>query len=153
MNMPRVQVRALIVRYGRLLLTKNSDHNEEFYLLPGAAVEFGETMTEALQRGCREQLGCEVTIEDVAVVRDYRGAQHEFADVEAGQQEVDVMFRCSVPDEVMPEFEGSAEEGWQTGIRWVPTDQLQPVPLYPAALKMWFRTAPADRKVYLGDVN
>jgi len=62
-----VAVIALILNQeGKILLQKRNDpsipeaHGK--WEFPGGGVEFGETLKEALERECQEEIGCEVTI-------------------------------------------------------------------------------------------
>ena len=51
---------------GSILLQKRHDpsipESHGKWEFPGGGVEFGETLKEALQRECKEEIGCEVTI-------------------------------------------------------------------------------------------
>ena len=66
----RTAIKALIVRDGSLLVTVNSHWTPLFYLLPGGGQQFGESMLEACARECREEVGVDVTVGEVAFVRD-----------------------------------------------------------------------------------
>jgi len=59
-RLPRLRVAAAVMREGRLLLVRHRKGEEEYYLLPGGGVKWGESMTEALHREVREETGLEV---------------------------------------------------------------------------------------------
>jgi ADP-ribose pyrophosphatase YjhB (NUDIX family) len=62
---PRVRVSAFIVVDGRVLLVRQHRAAERgappYWLLPGGAVEFGETLATALTREIDEELGVRIT--------------------------------------------------------------------------------------------
>ena len=148
----RPAIKALIVRDGALLVTVNTHWTPLFYLLPGGGQQFGESMREACVRECREEVGVEVTVGEVAFVRDYIGSRHEFADWDSHYHQIEVVFWATLAPGAEP-VHGPAGDSFQTGIRWVPLDELADAPLWPQALKGWLAADPADRPVYLGDVN
>ena len=72
----RNAARALILRDGEiLLLRKEDDDGSERYALPGGAQDPGETLRQALNRECLEEIGTEVEIRDLLHV----AATHPFA--------------------------------------------------------------------------
>ncbi len=155
---PRVRnsVKAIIVRDGKVLVTVNEDPLGEFLLLPGGGQRFGETMVEALQRECREELGCEVIVGEMVGARDYIGSHHEFAEQDGRFHQVEIMFTCQLVPGCQPHMGplGDDEGDWaQTGIEWVPLAELPHRRIYPSVLRAWLPTLPEPEKRYLGDVN
>jgi 8-oxo-dGTP diphosphatase len=148
----RPAIKALIVRDGALLVTVNSHWTPLFYLLPGGGQQFGESMREAVVRECREEIGADVEVGEVAFVRDYIGSRHEFAEQDSHYHQIEVVFWAALAPGSEP-VHGSTGDTFQTGIRWVPLDELDDAPLWPQALKGWLRTEPDERPTYLGDVN
>ncbi len=57
---PRLRVAVALMRGGRLLLVRHRKEGEDYYLLPGGGVKWGESMEEALRREVREETGLEV---------------------------------------------------------------------------------------------
>lgn len=154
----RVGAKAIVVHDGRLLVTANRDHAaghnpEVFYLLPGGGIEFGEATADAVRRECREETCIDVEVGELACIRDYIGASHEFSHWDSGFHQVDLMFWATPTDPSQVPQVGEVLDTWQTDAMWVPFDQLDDLLLYPAALKEWLRMDPAERPLYLGDVN
>ena len=149
----RPSIKALVVRDGAGVVTVNSHVSERFYLLPGGGQDHGESMADTVRRECREEINARVRVGDVAYVRDYIGAHHEFAEWDAHFHQIEITFWCELltPDD---EFGiGHVGDTFQIGWQWLAWDELADAPLYPAELKTWLRTDPAQRPVYLGDVN
>ena len=150
----RNSAKAIIIEDGRILLTRNRDKNGTFYLLPGGGQRHGESLAEAVERECMEELGVRVFVGDLLLVRDYISAHHEFADEDGGLHQVELMFRCRI-------LEGEAHAGetpddWQTGVEWVEMSELREIRLYPSALvEPLQRIARGENPEvrYLGDVN
>jgi 8-oxo-dGTP diphosphatase len=59
---PTIRISGLIVDDGRVLLVQQARGDDSYWLLPGGSVEYGETMAEALQRECLEELCLEVFV-------------------------------------------------------------------------------------------
>lgn len=154
----RVGAKALVIHDGHLLVTANRDHAEghnpeAFYLLPGGGIEFGEATSDAVRRECLEETSIDVEVGELACIRDYIGASHEFSHWDSGFHQVDLMFWATPTTASQVPRTGEVLDTWQTGARWVPLDQLDDLALYPAALKQWLRLDPSARPLYLGDVN
>ena len=66
----RNAVRALIIREGRILLLRKEDERGERFALPGGAQDLGETLEQALNRECQEEIGTGVQIIDLVHVAD-----------------------------------------------------------------------------------
>jgi len=150
----RNSAKALILRAGKLLCTKNlSQFNEIYYLLPGGGQEPGETLVAALQRECVEETGITIAVKNLRYVRDYIADHHEFKHIHAGIHQIEYMFECELLEEckVAP---GHAPDQYQVGVEWIPLDALQDFRLYPQILKKLISAGGAfSGPVYLGDVN
>jgi ADP-ribose pyrophosphatase YjhB (NUDIX family) len=149
----RVATKAIIVRDARLLVTVNSGDFPTFYLCPGGGQDHGEDAHQALRRECREEIGCDVSVGDLAFMRDYIGADHEFADKDGWVHQQEVYFFCSLAPDVEPRFNSDTGDTWQTGISWLPVRGLLEEPLWPKALARWLAAPSSDRRAYLGNVN
>lgn len=149
----RPSIKALVIEDDRLLVTANTGETDHFYLLPGGGQEWGESMVETLHRECLEEVSTRVVVGDLACVRDYIGARHEFAEWDAHFHQIELIFWCQrEPGQDEPHV-GSVADDFQTGVVWLPLSELDDAPLYPAELKSWLKTDPATRPTYLGPVN
>lgn len=147
----RLSAKALVVRDGRLLLMRARDGAGGYYLLPGGGQKRGETLHEALVRECLEETGVLVAPGKPRYIRDYIAARHEFAAVNRGFHQVEIMFECAF---VRKAGRAHAPDRSQTGAEWVPCSRLGRIRLYPSLLKILI--APDGRlrgPVYLGDSN
>lgn len=147
----RISAKALVMRGGRLLLMRARDRAGAYYLLPGGGVKNGETLRGALVRECLEETGMLVSPGEPRYIRDYIAANHEFAGVNRGFHQVEIMFECAF---VRRAGKAHAPDQSQTGAEWVPLARLGKIRLYPSLLKILI--SPTGRlrgPRYLGDSN
>ena len=148
----RNSAKAVIIKDGRLLLTKNTDDFGSFYLLPGGGVEPGENLHEALARECMEEASAKIEIGDILFIRDYIGRNHEFAKWDADMHQVEFMFECRVLNE-NELGNGAAPDSAQTGVEWLEIGRLGEYRIYPSVLKdVLGENGKKVNTVYLGDI-
>lgn len=146
----RSAAKAIIIQDGKLLAIKCvSWKNETYYLLPGGGQNPGEPLTAALKRECLEEIGAEVDVGELLLVRDYIGLNHEFSDKHANEHQLELMFACTLKS---PPRQGTNPDTAQVGIEWLPLDRLEEFLLFPRTLRGVLKN-PAGAKIYLGDVN
>lgn len=148
----RNSMKAIIIRNDTILLQKNEDKFGVFYLLPGGGMNAGETMHQALQRECKEEIGTEVTIGELRFIREYIGSNHEFAELDSDVHQIEFMFVCTLPDGYEPQA-GHTPDDRQIAVEWMQLNALHTIPLYPAVLKPILPDIRGNAPVYLGDVN
>lgn len=148
----RVSVKAVIIRDNRVLLVRNTDELGDWYLLPGGGQAHGETLEEALQRECHEEIGVRVVMGRLLFIRDYIAANHEFAREDAGVHQLELMFRCRLLPGMSPSC-GGTPDPFQSGIDWLPLHGLEGFRLYPSPLRRLLGSPLPRGAVYLGDVN
>lgn len=148
----RPSIKAIIVRDAHLLVIANRNAaGETFYILPGGGQEPLESVPQASQRECLEEIGVGVRIGALLYVRDYIAKNHQFAHENPLFHGLELMFECSLEDGLEPQT-GSVPDEWQTGVAWLPLEQLPELPLYPKVLRELIPRGDQSR-VYLGDVN
>ena len=86
----RISAKAIVVRHGCVLLVRNHDAEGEWYCLPGGGQAHGETLADALQRECLEEIGCHVVVGRLLFVRDYIAVHHEFVEQDSGAHQVEI---------------------------------------------------------------
>lgn len=149
----RNSAKAIIVRNHQVLLTKNVDHMGNFYLFPGGGQEKGETLAQAVVRECQEEIGREVEVLDLRHVREYIGANHEFAEWDSDIHQVEFYFECRLVDEG-DLFQGHNPDEYQVGVEWIDLSTLDQIRLYPHSLAKPLMNQDAQPVVcYVGDTN
>lgn len=154
MSAIRNSAKAVIIEDDLILLTLNQDKKGLFYLLPGGGQRHGESLGDALVRECLEETGLHIFVGQLLLVRDYISSHHEFAKDDVGTHQVEFMFRCQVSQGEARV--GNVPDKWQTGVEWVPVEELNDIRLYPAAIIEPLKNIAGGRPTglcYLGDVN
>lgn len=154
----RNSCKVIVLDSGRILFTMNRDREGVFLMLPGDGQRFGETLVEAARRETMEETGLAVEVGSLLLVREYIGANHEFASEDGDAHQTEFLFEASlVPgDPVSGPAGPSAMDTWQTGISWIRTEDLGGFRIYPSVLASILPAVAAGTyggPVYLGDVN
>ena len=145
-------VRAVILRERQLLLLRKAyEDGSERYVLPGGAQDAGETLTDALQRECREEIGTEVIVSGLLYLADYfkpRTSQPEVI-----RQQLELLFLCEVPGDYVAQ-NGHAPDKHQDAVVWVAQDHLTNIQLSPSDLVGCLSSAGlTSHPVYLGEIK
>ena len=143
-----VRVAAVLVKEGRVLLARHEKGGESYWVLPGGAVEPGETLAEALRRELREEAGLALEPGDILFVN--AGYQPE---AETGA----VYFSATLTGDAGTESRVEEVGGETPGevlreVRWVPVEELGHLDLRPdirSELLEYLRTGRV-RSRYLG---
>lgn len=61
--MPRRIARAIVVHDGSILIIKRNKHGQQFYSLPGGAIEAGESTQQAAVRELREETSIKASVQ------------------------------------------------------------------------------------------
>ena len=68
---PRIRVSVIAIRsHSELLLVKHRGSKDEAWLLPGGALEYGETLEECAQREIKEEAGVEIGTCELAYISE-----------------------------------------------------------------------------------
>lgn len=125
----RNAARALIVRHEKILLLKKQGGGRGIrYALPGGAQDPGETLVEALNRECLEEIGTTVEVGELIQVADF----FKLRDTEPPSQRhvVEFLFRCDIADNYSPR-NGHRPDKHQVDVVWTELDGLAQLPLFP----------------------
>ncbi|BAZ17733.1 Nudix/MutT family protein [Calothrix sp. NIES-4071] len=151
----RNAAKALIIRDHHLLAITKRDAIGVWYLLPGGGQKHGETLEQALQRECLEEIGAVVKIHNLVFVREFIGKNHleDCTDVEWCKlvHSIDFIFACSIPDDYVLGNGTLPDEG-QEKVEWLPIAKLHEYRIYPSQLKHLLMNQ-INSEVYLGDVS
>jgi ADP-ribose pyrophosphatase YjhB (NUDIX family) len=141
---PRLRVSAILRWQGRVLLCRHEKGGKAVWLLPGGGVNAGESLTDALGRELREEVGLEppsfegpvALVDSIAPDRTIR-AKHVVHIIFAGQ------------------LDGSLEavtsqDAAVSGHRLFALDELDGIVLHPPIARFLGRWQPGDPAAYLG---
>lgn len=143
---PRIRVSAILRREDRILLIRQEKRGEQYWLLPGGGVNYGESLTHALQRELTEECGIEEDLplegpvavaESIAPERSLR-AKHVVHIIFAGY------LGGRSLDAVM------SQDAAIRGHRLFGVDELAEVRLHPPIQRFLMRWESGDPVVYLG---
>lgn len=128
---PRVRVSGMIWnRDQQLLLVRQGRPGHPRWMLPGGGVDPGESMTVALARELREELGCaQVAVaEPCALVESIAPDTHA-----SGRHLIHVVFRVDVPatTQIVVGRQPDVEDRAVQEIRWVERAEILKLPLHP----------------------
>lgn len=124
----RVRASALIVQNNAILLVEFNDENGLHYNLPGGGIETGETLIEAVKREAREEASVEIEVGDVAFLYEY--APFKNADKYGTVHSLTTIFECTLKEDEEPRISPTPDPN-QTGVKWIPLNELSQVILYP----------------------
>lgn len=147
---PRSSVRALIVQNGKVLVNRCEREGETYYLLPGGGQDHQEDLGTALRREIKEEVGCEIKINELVFVFDYIGAKDPNKLANPHFHAVHHIFWCELVD---PENLGKncLMDTNQTGHEWLPLNQLEEFKFYPKQIIPSLQN-PKEAKLYLGSL-
>ena len=125
---PRLAVRAVIKRAGRLLIV-NAYPGEvsDLWCAPGGGVERGESLPDNLRREVFEETGLAVDILDPCLV-------NEFHDPAGSFHQVDVYFRCTLLGDAALDHSWQDVDAIVTDRRWVTRSEMAGLRVKPDSL-------------------
>jgi ADP-ribose pyrophosphatase YjhB (NUDIX family) len=143
---PRIRVSAILRWQGRVLLCRQEKPGKEYWLLPGGGVEEGETLTEALRRELREELGIEAStqFEGPVAIADSISPR---GNIER-KHVVHVIFSTDLSHRSLQDVE--TRDVAVRGARLFSADELEDIVLHPPIKRFLTHWQPGDPAVYLG---
>ncbi len=95
---PTIRVAGLLVHEGRILMVEQARGEERYWLLPGGGVQFGETLSDALRREFREELGLRVGVAGLIAIVESISPEPDYE-----KHVVHLVFEISAAPEALPE--------------------------------------------------
>ena len=95
---PTIRVAGLLIHEGSILMVEKGRGDERYWLLPGGGVQFGETLSDALRRELREELGMRVGVQRLVAIVESISPEPDYA-----KHVVHLVFEVSAPTEDLPE--------------------------------------------------
>lgn len=140
--------RAVIIRDGNiLLLRKDGDDRGERYSLPGGAQELGESLHDALQRECMEEIGTTIDIDRLLSTAEFFKIKDT---VPATRRHyVEFFFLCHVPADYTPR-NGHHPDKHQVEVVWQELQNMTKLTLHPAYLSGTLADIQGNMPSYLG---
>jgi len=149
----RNTAKAIIIEDNKILFVKYISKRTGiiYYVLPGGGQEGGETFVDTLKRECLEELGAEIEVERIALLSEYIGKNHKFADIHSELHRIECMFFCSLKSSVNLSKAANTDSD-QIGFEWIGIDEMKDKIVYPEVLKRVFdQQGNITTPLYLGD--
>ncbi len=148
----RNAVRAVIFRDNQILmLRKIGGGKPERFALPGGGQNIGETLAQALQRECLEEISTEVDIKALRHISDF--FKHRDSNPPSIRQHVEFYFECSVPSDYVPES-GFHPDKHQVEVTWLNLDEIEDKILYPESLSVLLQSMRTGQsETYIGTLD
>jgi 8-oxo-dGTP diphosphatase len=152
----RSSVKALIIHDHHLLTIEKQSGDSKKYIMPGGGQDFNETLSDAVARECMEELGVKVEAGKLLWVREFISKNH-ISDQPMDNQGhiVEHIFEAFLK-EIPERFDPMEPDSTQTGVVWLPIDQLSEINYYPKELIPMIQginSGESTLKVYVGDIN
>jgi len=148
----RNAARALILQDNNILLLRKDGYEQgERFALPGGGQDLGETLEQALNRECLEEIGTRVEIRDLVYVADCLKPRD--TQPRSTRHLVEFLFACTVPDDYVPVNDHHPDKH-QVEVVWANLDELADMPLYPRSLAPYLvASSEGTGTVYLGTIG
>ena len=130
----RVKVRAVILKDGKVVVSRERRQGEEYLLLPGGRVQNGESIAEALVREVAEEVGLDVVPDRLLYVAEVVGSYgaHDvnlvwLAELRNAKTAIaaDALVALESPEAtsimppIMERIAADAASGWDEAPRWL----------------------------------
>jgi ADP-ribose pyrophosphatase YjhB (NUDIX family) len=148
----RNAVRAVIIRDSSILLIrKEYEDGSQRFALPGGAQDADETLTMALDRECREEIGTDARVISLLHVADWFKPRDTVPP--STRHLVEFLFACELDQSYTPQ-NGSHPDKHQVEVLWVELDKLDSLPLWPHCLVQILPCIQQEKSaIYLGTID
>ena len=145
---PRIRVSAILRREDRVLLIRQEKRGEQYWLLPGGGVNYGESLTRALQRELTEECGIEedLPLEGPVAVAESIAPERSLR----SKHVVHIIFAGYLGDRSLEAV--TSQDAAVRGHRLFGAEELAEVRLHPPIQRFLMRWQPGDPVVYLGSL-
>jgi 8-oxo-dGTP diphosphatase len=123
---PRLAVRGILMREGRLLLVNAWKGKAHIWCAPGGGVEPHSSLPDNLAREIHEETGLTVQVGAPCLVNEFHDPDHDF-------HQVDVYFRCTLIAGD-PDGDWTDPEGIVSMRRWVTREEMAALTVKPDSL-------------------
>lgn len=123
--------KALIINDDRILMLKKQYADRCLYTLAGGSQEPGESLTEALQRECLEEIGTEVSVGPLRYVHEYE--KRSAKKPQRIRHKIEFIFECQVPANYQPVL-GHHPDSHQVETVWIEQERLAELRFTPPRL-------------------
>jgi ADP-ribose pyrophosphatase YjhB (NUDIX family) len=128
----RNTARAVILRdEAVLVLRKEGGGRDLRFALPGGGQEVGESLVDALQRECEEEIATRVDVGPLLRVAEFNKLRDTLPP--SRRHLVEFLFQCSLPTGYQPRS-GHHPDKHQVGVEWLPLAGIETQPLFPGYL-------------------
>ena len=152
-NNIRSAARAIIIRNDSVLLMQMKNKEGIFFILPGGGQAHGETLIQAVERECKEELGINISVGRLVYTREYIGKNHQFDHRHENFHQIEHVFLCNILNDKQL-GNGHELDKKQIGYRWIKLNELSEFKVLPSPIISVLQKDDLNlANSYLGDVN
>ena len=144
--MPRISVRAIVIKEERILLSRYKDNRGYWHVTPGGGVENGETLEEALARETLEECGYSLPFGEIKFIREIIADRHDNTNLQPGFHQIEINVLSSLPEGIG--LKPIKPDEGQVDLIWQPLSQLDQILFFPIGLTKQFMTQSWERMYY-----